>query len=144
LLAVLRYIAAHYPRDVILFGAVIDKANPVDTDVSAELFTQITSRFDGFLGRKRTKNGTRSKGITVFDKSASELHFQALSKESTLVNFAEVPLFLDSKMSRHIQLADLIAYSLFRNYEHHDSRYFSVIEHCFDTVGTDVHGLFVR
>lgn len=45
-----------------------------------------------------------------------------------LRNFAEVPLFLDSKASRLIQMADLIAYWIFRHYKSKDDRGFRLIE----------------
>lgn len=54
---------------------------------------------------------------------------------------AEVPLFLDSKASRMIQLADLVAYSIYRNYEHKDSQFFELFAARFDRVGKNVHGL---
>jgi hypothetical protein len=44
-------------------------------------------------------------------------------------------------MSRSIQMADLIAYSIFRHFEYKDSKYFSVIQNCFDTDGKAIHGL---
>ncbi len=58
-----------------------------------------------------------------------------------LRNFAEVPLFIDSKASRLIQLADLIAYAIFRNYERQDDSLFSIIRHSFDAEGGITHGL---
>jgi hypothetical protein len=152
-LAVLRYIAAHYAKDVILFGVVLDKANPPGVPLSEELFTQITSRFDMFLQRKFQKKRERARGIAVFDKSKSEDQFQTWSRVfqragnhwgNPLRTFAEVPLFLNSEMSRHIQLADLIAYALFRKFEFGDDTYYSIISHCFDKDGLNIHGLYVR
>ena len=58
-------------------------------------------------------------------------------------NFSEVPLFLDSKASRLIQLADIIAYSIFRHFEKGDSSFFSIIEPRFDSEGGIVHGLHI-
>ena len=63
---------------------------------------------------------------------------------NTLVNFAEVPLFLDSKMSRLIQLADLVAYALFRKYEFGDDSYSSIIQGCFDKDKGQEYGLYIR
>jgi hypothetical protein len=57
---------------------------------------------------------------------------------------AEVPLFLDSKASRLIQLADLVAYAVFRNYERTDSQFYDVIRDRFDREGGVIHGLHVR
>ena len=39
--------------------------------------------------------------------------------------------------------ADLIAFAIFRHFEHRDSKYFDVIRHCFDEDGGVVHGLHV-
>ena len=59
-----------------------------------------------------------------------------------LNNFAEVPLFLDSKMSRSLQIADLIAFALFRNFEYNDDSYYSIIKDCFDKEKSKQHGLY--
>jgi hypothetical protein len=105
-----------------------------------------------FLGRLYKTGKNPQRGIAIFDKSTTELTIQRLSHVFTttghqwgkrLNNFAEVPLFLDSKMSRPIQMADLIAYSIFRHFEYSDSKYFSVIKDCFDTDGKAIHGLHI-
>ena len=57
---------------------------------------------------------------------------------------AEVPSFIDSRASRIIQLADLIAYGMFRHYEKGDSRFFNVFNGKFDRVGSTVHGLYTN
>jgi len=59
-------------------------------------------------------------------------------------NFAEVPVFVESQASRLIQLADLVAYSIFRHFEHRDSRFYDIISHCFDAEGGVTHGLYLR
>ena len=150
---ILNYIASNYPQQFILFGVVLNKQSNQNISISEELFTQITSRFDKFLKRRYAKTEQAARGIAIFDKSISELHFQSLSQTfqktgnrwgDTLANFVEVPLFLDSKMSRLIQLADIIAYSLFRKYEHSDEGYFSIIQNCFDKDTGIVHGLYER
>jgi hypothetical protein len=98
-MATLNYIAANYPRQFILFGAVIKNQG---ANVSEDLFTQITSRFDKFLKRKYTKHKESARGIAVFDKMKLEQQFQVWSRiyqktgnqwGETLANFAEVPLF---------------------------------------------------
>lgn len=148
-MATLNYIAKNYPQQFILFGAVIKNQGD---KVSEDLFTQITSRFDKFLKRKYTKHQEPARGIAIFDKMKQEKQFQVWSQiyqkignrwGETLANFAEVPLFLDSKMSRSIQIADIVAYSIFRKYEHNDDTYFSVIENCFDKDSRTVHGLYI-
>jgi hypothetical protein len=137
-------------RSIRLFASVISKSAAASSDISGDLFTQVASRFDMFLGRLYNTEKNPQRGIVIFDKSTSELTIQRLSHVfittghqwgKRLNNFAEVPLFLDSKMSRSIQMADLIAYSIFRYFEYNDSKYFSVLQDCFDTDGKAIHGL---
>jgi hypothetical protein len=152
MLELLNLVKTSFPK-INLFGAVIDKTAASGIDISEYLFTQVASRFDMFLGRIFKNKGTHERGIAIFDKSVTELTiqkwshtFQAIGHQwgSRLHNFAEVPLFLDSKMSRLIQLADLIAYAIYRNYEAGDNTYFSVIENCFDQEGGVVHGFHAK
>jgi hypothetical protein len=137
-MAVLNYIAANYPQQFILFGVAIRNQGSY---VAENLLTQITSRFDTFLERKFEKHQEPARGIAIFDKTRMEQQFQTWSQiyrnignewGETMVNFAETPLFLDSRMSRSIQIADIIAYSIYRKVEYNDDTYFSIIENCFD------------
>jgi hypothetical protein len=50
-------------------------------------------------------------------------------------NLSEVPLFLDSKASRLVQLADLIAFACYRFYESQDSRFIDIIKDRFESGG---------
>jgi hypothetical protein len=140
-------------RGIQLFASVIAKSKaPVLSTISDDLFSQVASRFDMFLRRiyKQSHDRNVQRGIAIFDESKEELKIQGLSHTFTnqgnqwgnrLNNFAEVPLFLNSKMSRLIQLADVIAYSIFRNFEYNDDTYFSLIKDCFDSDGKAIHGL---
>jgi hypothetical protein len=51
-------------------------------------------------------------------------------------------VFLDSRASRLVQLADLIAYGTFRHFERNDSQFFEVFKRRFDADGGVVHGLY--
>lgn len=145
-------IASHHPRGVRLFGAVVKKSALSGADPVIHAFEQIASRFDMYLRRLYTKHKDPQRGIMVFDKSSTEQRIQTLARDfkyvghswGTTQNYAEVPLFLDSKASRLIQLADLVAYALFRNYEHADPTFFDIIQHCFDAEGGVTHGLYLR
>ena len=145
----LNYIKDNYPRQFILFGAVIGNSCE---DVPEELFSQLTIRFDKYLKRKFLKHDESARGLAIFDKTKMENQYQNWSKvyqtlgnklNEKLNNFAEVPLFLDSSISRAIQIADLIAFSLFRNFEYGDDSYYSIIKDCFDKENNRVHGLYV-
>ena len=141
-----------HPRNVRLFGVVLEKANFSGQDIATVAFEQLCSRFDQFLGRLHSLKGDTQRGLIVFDKSSTEQRIQTLAREFKYAghsfgvtrNYAEVPVFVDSKASRLIQLADLIAYALFRHFEHADSKYYDVIAHRFDAEGGVVHGLYRR
>ncbi len=134
-----------------LFGAVIDKAAVSPADPMEYAFEQICSRFDQMLGRLH-KAGNTQRGLLVLDKSTYETSIQKLAidfktfghKWGKLHNLAEVPLFVDSKATRMVQAADLVAYALRRHYEKKDSKYFDIIKAKFDSVGGTIHGLTHR
>jgi hypothetical protein len=135
-----------------LFAAVLEKRNFSGQDIAQVAFEQLSSRFDQYLGRLHRLHQNTQRGLILFDKSATEMRIQTLAREfkysghtyGVTRNFAEVPVFLDSRSSRLIQLADLVAYAIFRKYEANDDRYFRGIERCFDSEGGVVHGLYVR
>ena len=104
------------------------------------------------LDNRLHKSGDTQRGVILFDKSTYETTLQALATDfrtighrwGILRNFSEVPLFMDSRASRLIQLADLIAYAVFRYYESGDDKFFNIIKSRFDSEGGITHGLHVR
>lgn len=141
-----------HPNGVRFFGAVIRKGAVAGTDPVEYAFQQLVSRFDLFLKRLYAKHNEAHRGLILFDKSSTEQRIQNLSREfkytghswGKTVNYAEVPVFLDSKASRLIQLADLVAFALFRFHEHNDNSFYNIIKYCFDSEGGVEHGLYVR
>ena len=136
-----------------LFGAVIKKS-PASEHGPVELaFEQLVSRFDSFLKRiySQSKKKNAQRGLILLDKSSTENRIQTLAREfkyeghswGKTKNYAEVPVFLDSKASRLIQLADLIAFALFRFHEHQDNSFYDVIKDRFDSDQLNEHGLYV-
>ena len=131
-----------------LFACVVEKGANISQEVIPHCFEQISSRFDKYLARMH-QNGDTQRGIAIFDKSSTEKSIQQLAWQfknnghqfGALRNFSEVPVFLDSKVSRLIQLADLVAYAIFRHHENADSSYYNVIARCFDHNNGVVHGL---
>jgi hypothetical protein len=134
-----------------LFTSVVRKTAVSPQDPVEYAFEQMASRFDQYLMRLHRRGDTQ-RGIIIFDKTKYEKTLQTLSTDfrtighswGILRNFAEVPLFLDSRASRLIQLADLVAYSTFLKFERGDDRFFSRIENRFDSEGGIRHGLHVR
>jgi hypothetical protein len=132
-----------------VFACVIKKSVASPRDPVELAFEQLASRFDQYLMRLY-KNNDAQRGIIIFDKSTYETTIQNLATDFRTIghtwgvirNLAEVPLFLDSKASRLIQLADLVAYSLFRKYEKADVRFAVLFEDRIDQEGGLTHGLF--
>lgn len=140
-------------RDIRLFAAVVDRhcENSAD-EMYHILFEQISVRFDKYLSRINRRQKIKERGIMILDKAKGELDTQLLALKfkheghrwERLKNMAEVPLFLDSKSSRLIQLADLIAFAVYRFYQHADNAYYNIIRDHFDRDGKDCHGLWVQ
>lgn len=136
-----------------MFCSVIRKSKIKDKDIVEYAFEQLTSRFDYYLARMFRKNNDNQRGIMIFDKSTYETNLQNLTAGfrrightwGMIKNLAEVPLFLDSKASRLIQLADMIAYSIFRHYEERDDQFYSIISNRWDKdENGNQHGLYEK
>lgn len=130
------------------FVAAIHKVAVSPEDPVEYAFEQVVNRFDLYLMRLH-KSGNTQRGVIVFDKSTHEQTLQALARDfrvighrwGTIRNLAEVPLFLDSRASRLVQLADLIAYAAFLKFERNNNQFFDIMSHRFDAEGGIVHGL---
>jgi hypothetical protein len=148
----LNVVVQRHPRDLRLFGAVVRRQALAGVDPIEHAFEQVANRFDLFLRRLHQKYRDTQRGLIVLDKSSTEQRIQSLAREfkyvghhwGTTMNYAEVPVFLDSSASRLIQLADLIAFAIFRRYEHGDGTFFDIIRNCFDGEGGVVHGLYEK
>lgn len=138
-------------NEIFIFAAVIEQGYSSGKDTVTECFEQIASRFDMYLSRLHNQGNTQ-RGVAIFDKSSTEKSIQSLARTfkndghsyGKLRNFSEVPLFLDSKSSRLIQLADIVSYAIFRKFSRNDDRLYRLIEHRFDKNNGKTHGLFVK
>jgi hypothetical protein len=100
-----------------LFGVAVKK--PTDDPGAAVniAFEQICSMFDKHLLQLHRQKNTQ-RGIIIFDKATYETEIQTLAIDfrsvghtwGVVTNLSEVPLFLDSKASRLVQLADLVSF----------------------------------
>lgn len=140
-------------RGVKVFSAAVKEgANLHGKDVIEYVFEQVASRFDHYLARLYGKYNDPQRGIILFDKSITEQRIQTLARNfkqeghtwGKTRNYAEVPVFLDSKASRLIQLADLVAYAVYRKHAQGDCSLVEEIEDCFDSDGGVVHGYHVK
>jgi hypothetical protein len=105
-----------------IFASVVNKVSISPEDPVRSTFQQLITRFDHFLTREHTHFNNTHRGLVIFDKTSKESSIQSLARDfktmghdwGSLRNMAEVPAFIDSEATRIIQLADLVAYALFR------------------------------
>jgi len=138
--------------EIRVFGCAVHKKSFPGIDPVEMAFEDVSGRFDLYLSRI-TSEEKRARGMIVIDKTSYENSIQKLVIKfrqegnrwgNQLRNISEVPLFVDSKSSRIIQLADHIAYGIFRRYNANDLNYFNCIEARIDQADGKYHGLSHR
>ncbi|HEY4943911.1 MAG TPA: DUF3800 domain-containing protein [Rhizomicrobium sp.] len=137
-------------RSITLFAVIVDKEAISPRDPISTAFEEMCNRFNLFLARMndRRQDGEQ-RGLIVMDEMRHEKPLQTLARKFRIDgarwghfrNLAEVPLFVDSKASRLIQLADLVSWSTFRKYEFSDGRFFDPLIPLFDADGGVIHGV---
>lgn len=146
--AVLKVVADSY-NSTNLFACAIHKASyPTEPSIINMAFEDLTQRFDFYLNTVNA-NGDRHKGLLILDQSSHENTLQDLAKNfrqlgtqyAKINHLADTPFFVNSKASRIIQIADHIAYSVFRRYNQSDTTYFDIIAHRFYENNGTLHGL---
>jgi len=131
------------------FAVAIHKPSYRNHDLVKLAFEDLCSRFDLHLIRANTGRSSPDRGLLIVDKSSYESSLQKLAVEfrSTgtrwrrLQYIVDVPLFVDSNASRLVQLADHVAYSVFRRYNAGDTSYLDKFMQRFDASEGEIHGL---
>lgn len=145
--SVLSVVSASYNR-ACLFACAVHKRSFPNVDPVALAFEDLCQRFDVFLARKR-QSGDQQRGMLVLDNTTHETSLRELSREfrktgtrwGSVRNIADTPFFVDSKASRLVQIADHVAYSVFRRYNAGDAQYMDIVAHRFHEVDGVIHGL---
>ena len=109
---------------------------------------EIAGHFDAYLQTLEIGN-EKQRGLMIFDQSRHEKTVQALLTQyrttgaslGVVRHMAEVPLFTDSKITRMLQLADFVAYAIYRRYESSDAQFLDMILPRFSESGGVLHGL---
>ena len=130
------------------FACAVHKASYPGDDPMEVAFEDLCSRFDLLLARMY-HSGDPQRGIIIVDESSYETSLQSMAQRfrstgtrwRTLKNIPEVPLFVDSRASRLVQLADHVAYSVFRRYEASDTSFLDIVLPRFDSEEGKLHGL---
>jgi len=122
-----------------LFGECIDKIffDPTKTtqSIDEQTFEQVVSRFEQYL-ESTGNNEHRNYGLLIHDNNhtVSKKHTELMCeffKDGTLWtkvhNIIETPLFVDSKLTSMVQIADLCSYSIRRYLENGEDELFDHI-----------------
>ncbi len=131
-----------------VFACAIHKPSYPSRDLMELAFEDLCSRFDLYLRRLQAQ-GDRQRGLIILDESAHETSLQRMARDfrtlgtqwGVIRNLAETPLFVDSRASRVVQLADHVAYAVFRRYNAHDAQYFDILASKIDSADGVIHGL---
>jgi hypothetical protein len=131
-----------------VFACAIHKKSYPQANAVELAFEDLTSRFDRYLTRLR-HDGDRQRGMMLLDQTVHETPLQELARDfrkmgtrwGNIQNIADVPMFVNSKASRLVQLADHVAYATFRRFNAGDAQYFDIIASRFFTADNVVHGL---
>ena len=137
----------------VLFAVAMHNYSNRHHDPVERLYEEFFARCNGFLGREASL-GNRHRCIPIADKSDTiERRLQNLvqvwrargattgAQIGPLAGFAEVPVFVDSRVSRIIQLADFVCNTVYRYYSGFDAPEFEAILPAFDSEDGRLHGL---
>lgn len=138
--------------NVYAFAVVIEKAMFSTSFVVQKTLEELAGHFDAFLDFQETRpeaHGDKERGLMIFDESNHEKTLQALLAQfrttgasfGRIRHLAEIPMFTDSRLTRMLQIADLVAYAAFRRYEHSDAKYFDLLLPKFHQTGGKLHSL---
>jgi hypothetical protein len=125
----------------------VPKADPLE-----RTFEEVLLRFTEMLIRTTHGGSEPQMGIVVADEAKYEKIIQPLVESwreigtrqgalKKLARLVEVPLFVDSKATRLIQMADFVAHAVFRSYSARDDTLFEPLLPAFDTRAGVLHGL---
>ena len=141
-------ILANANNSTLAFACAVHKDSFKSNDALQLAFEDLCQRFDIYLS-KMNAEGERQKGLLILDDSSYETTLQELSRNfrksgtqwGNVKHLADTPFFVNSKASRIIQMADHVAYAVFRRYNAKDTQYFDIIASKFYQSENVVHGL---
>jgi hypothetical protein len=132
-----------------VFACAVHKASFPGRDPMELAFEELCNRFDLQLKRMFLQKQDKQRGLIILDKSTHETSLQKLARDfrtlgthwGVLANMVDVPMFVDSGASRLVQVADHVAYAVFRRYQASDTSYLDIILNKFDSENGKLHGL---
>ena len=129
-----------------LFAECIDKIqfdpHRSDKSISEQAFEQVTTRFDYFLLNQTKNENQKQYGLLIHDnnetvaKKHTELmktFFEKGTLWKDINHIIETPLFVNSKLTGMVQIADLCAYAIRRYLENQETELFNLVFKRVDT-----------
>jgi hypothetical protein len=132
------------------YAAAIEKSADLWGEAAVAKATEkVCRRFDSYLQRQFHENQYPQRGLLVFSEgrfdARAKIWVKGFHERGTtwgaINNLADIPHLAAMKESRLVQLADLVAHSVWLLYEKRDSKLFERIESCFDNKDGVLHGL---
>ena len=117
------------------FQPAIRKSRATAT-VDEQAFEQVVSRFERFLQLVGTSGDRQNFGLLIHDnnETVARKHTELMKRFhkagtlwTRLNNIIETPLFVDSELTRMVQIADLCAYAMRRYLENQETELFNLI-----------------
>lgn len=148
-------ILASTKENVAVFAAAMHKPSFPSSDPIQRTCEEIAGHFDAYLthleilGEQRKLDDPKQRGLMIFDQTGQDKTLHALLRQyrttgasfGRVKHLAEIPLFTDSRLTRMLQLADCVAYAVFRYYERKDMQLMDQILRKFHESGGKLHGL---
>ena len=105
--------------------------------------------FNTFLRNRHAESGRDEKGIIFLDESTDETTLRRISRDFRRGGrvtgddryIVDGPHFVKSHTTRCVQLADHVAYAVFRYYHAHDNNYLKLVLDRFQSDGKIMQGL---
>ena len=133
------------------FAAVVEKSCLADgEDPYERALEELLSRFDLFLNRMYRERSQRNKGLVVIADSQARSRLESVGRQflsggtrwSRIHNVLDIPFFTLSQNSRLLQVADLVANTVYGRYESGYANHFDRMLPKFDQARNGpMHGL---
>lgn len=137
-----------------LFAECIDKVHfdpqRARKSCDEQAFEQLISRFERYLQNTEEANGERNFGLIVHDNNETvarkhtklmRTYHQSGTLWINIKNIIETPMFVDSRLTSMVQIADLCSYSLRRYLENGETELFDKIYARADRIGGTTVGV---
>jgi hypothetical protein len=125
-------------------------ASRTKKSVDEQAFEQVLSRFQQYLSRQTDVASDQNYGLVVHDnnQTIAKKHTDLMRKVhdhgtlwTSIKNIIETPLYVDSSLTRMVQMADLCSYALRRYVENGETELFNRVLKRIDRIGTKGVGI---